>query len=96
MPKYVKKPIPIEAYQLPHEYDKEGVDKFHEWATEVEFDAWYIDKERGGIVIKTLEGLMFCKAGDYVIKGIRGEFYSCDREIFEESYDRVEEGMGWK
>ena len=29
------------------------------------------------------------KAGDYLIKGVKGELYPCDREIFEETYDEV-------
>ena len=41
--------------------------------------------------IDTLEGTFKAKAGDYLIKGIRGELYSCDKEIFEESYEEVNE-----
>lgn len=37
----------------------------------------------------TQEGKMKGKAGDYLIKGIHGEFYPCDKEIFEKSYTRV-------
>ena len=40
--------------------------------------------------IKTLEGIMTGKAGDYLMQGIRGEFYICDQEIFEESYEWLE------
>jgi len=40
--------------------------------------------------VKTLEGLMKGKKGDYLIEGIKGELYICDREIFEESYDMIE------
>ena len=39
--------------------------------------------------VKTLEGVMEGKAGDYVIQGIRGELYICDREIFTATYDFV-------
>lgn len=38
--------------------------------------------------VKTLEGLMKGKKDDYLIEGIKGELYICDREIFEESYKR--------
>ena len=41
--------------------------------------------------VKTLEGLMKGKKGDYLIEGIKGELYICDKEIFEESYKIVEE-----
>ncbi|MEF9968548.1 MAG: hypothetical protein RR766_08545, partial [Longicatena sp.] len=43
------------------------------------------------LFIKTLEGSMHVSVGDYVIKGIHGEIYPCKKEIFEESYDKVEE-----
>lgn len=36
--------------------------------------------------VETLEGTMTGKAGDYLVEGIRGELYICDKEIFEESY----------
>ena len=37
--------------------------------------------------VKTLEGLMKGKKGDYLIEGIKGELYICDKKIFEESYN---------
>lgn len=37
--------------------------------------------------VKTLEGVMKGKPGDYLITGIRGEQYPCDKEIFEASYE---------
>lgn len=36
--------------------------------------------------VKTMEGIFQAKEGDYLIRGIKGELYACDREIFEESY----------
>ena len=36
--------------------------------------------------VKTLEGNFQAKEGDYLIEGIKGELYACDREIFETSY----------
>jgi hypothetical protein len=44
----------------------------------------------GQVKIKTEEGIMNGKINDYIIKGIKGEFYICDRTIFEESYDIVD------
>lgn len=41
--------------------------------------------------VKTKEGVMTGKAGDYLIKGIEGEFYPCDAEIFHKTYDKYEE-----
>lgn len=37
--------------------------------------------------VQTMEGLMKGKAGDYLITGVRGEQYPCDKEIFEETYE---------
>lgn len=37
--------------------------------------------------VTTLEGDMQAREGDYLISGIRGELYSCDRDVFEASYD---------
>lgn len=39
--------------------------------------------------VKTKEGVMKGKVGDYLIEGIRGEVYPCDKKIFEESYVKV-------
>ena len=39
--------------------------------------------------VETMEGPMQGKAGDYLIVGVRGEAYPCDREIFEETYEII-------
>lgn len=51
--------------------------------------------EAGGLflLVKTLEGELRVSVGDYVIKGIKGEFEPCDADIFEESYDIQGEGV---
>nr|DAR97891.1 MAG TPA: PGDYG protein [Caudoviricetes sp.] len=43
------------------------------------------------IVISTLEGDMVAQKGDYIIKGVQGEFYTCKPDIFEETYEVVSE-----
>lgn len=43
------------------------------------------------IVISTLEGDMVAQKGDYIIKGVQGEFYACKPDIFEETYEVVSE-----
>lgn len=42
-----------------------------------------------GIVIETLEGDMEASYGDFIIKGVNGEFYPCKPEIFEKTYEKV-------
>ncbi|TIH27053.1 hypothetical protein D4765_18780 [Subtercola vilae] len=39
------------------------------------------------IAITTLEGTMAASIGDYIIKGVAGEFYPCKPEIFEQTYE---------
>jgi hypothetical protein len=45
-----------------------------------------IDRD-GALVIKTLEGNMLADKGDWIIKGVKGEFYLCKPDIFEATYD---------
>jgi hypothetical protein len=47
------------------------------------------DKVRGGLVIKTLEGEHLASIGDYIIKGVNGEFYPCKPDIFHKTYEEV-------
>ena len=51
----------------------------------------YIDPASGDLIIRTLEGDMRARYGDYIIKGIRGEFYPCDADIFNRTYSLFEE-----
>ena len=46
------------------------------------------------IYIKTLEGLITCSPGDYIIKGVNGEFYPCKNDIFLKSYVPLKEEEG--
>lgn len=40
--------------------------------------------------IETLEGTMRCMKGDYIIRGVNGEFYPCKADIFKKTYESVE------
>lgn len=40
--------------------------------------------------IKTLEGIMTISDGDYIIKGVNGEFYPCKPDIFEQTYEIID------
>lgn len=44
---------------------------------------------RYSISIPTLEGVMTAEEGDYIIRGVQGEFYPCKSDIFEATYERV-------
>lgn len=46
--------------------------------------------QNGELNIPTLEGIMHASIGDYIIKGIEGEFYPCKPDIFWKTYDQVD------
>jgi len=50
-----------------------------------------IDAEFGSVFISTLEGTHEAKRGDWIIKGIKGELYPCKPDIFEATYEAVDE-----
>ena len=79
--KYRKKPVMVEAVCWSGNNYKEVID-FAE--NKICFDAL------GNIWITTLEGDMIAKKGDYIIKGVQGEFYPCKPDIFAETYEEVE------
>ena len=86
MKKYRKKPVVIEA----HCYNGGNHEEIFNWAKE--YNVTVICK-RGSdeITIPTLEGDHKAKPGDYVVKGVKGEFYPCKPDIFEMTYEVVEE-----
>lgn len=90
MPMYVKKPIPIEARQI-------AVENAEELAAWSKSDVIFrpVDGSIAGMMVYTLEGAMTGKVGDYLIKGVRGEFYFCAKDIFEETYESVKEIDPW-
>lgn len=88
MKKYRKKPVVIEAV----EFNK------NKWKAEVSqgklsesFPMVLLSVIAGfSPVIETLEGDMKVSNGDFIIKGIQGEFYPCKPDIFHESYEAIE------
>lgn len=91
--KFRKKPVVIEARQLTND-DFWGVYQWIaltgsvvEWCwddPETPFSERYLK-------IETLEGNMKAQENDWIIKGVQGEFYPCKPDIFEMTYERVEE-----
>jgi len=80
--KYKKKPIVIEAMQW-NDFNLDEVLRF--------LGVNGTLKSRDTILIDTLEGIMKASVGDYIIKGVDGEFYPCKPDIFEKTYEKVEE-----
>ena len=54
----------------------------------VVIEAYQTDKE---LDIETLEGVMRASVGDYIITGVNGEKYPCKPDIFDKTYERVED-----
>lgn len=52
----------------------------------------WIRPEDGSLMIRTLEGDMEAPYGWWIIKGVKGEFYSCRDDIFRETYEGIEDG----
>ena len=51
-------------------------------------------KEGNNYYINTLEGRHIVTSGDWIITGVKGEKYPCKPDIFELTYEKVEEGSG--
>lgn len=82
MPKFRKKPVVIEAVQIrageqPYELAQAVIDGVVRYT------------EDGTVLIKTLEGVMSASPGDWIIKGVAGELYPCKPDIFEKTYEAV-------
>ena len=81
MKRYVKKPIVIEAVQ----YNENNVQEILNFC-----GGTAVVGTLNEITIKTLEGPLHVSEGDFIIKGVKGEFYPCKPDIFEKTYDVVE------
>lgn len=84
MPKFRKKPVVIEAHQYIGNILPMG--DFFDGKVMSEFT----DSRGPYIMIQTLEGNMIGEVGDFIIKGVNGEFYPCKPDIFEKTYEAVD------
>ncbi len=87
MPKYRKKPVIIEARQLDVDNEKE----LQEWCGGHTAYAARPDEINIGLIIPTSEGNMVATFGDWIIKGVKGEFYPCKPDIFKMTYEYFDE-----
>lgn len=85
--KYRKKPVVVEAahYDGSVQSFKDIAERF----TEMKHSPFNFAE--GTFVIETLEGCHIVSPNDWIIKGLKGEFYPCKADIFEATYDAVEE-----
>lgn len=92
MAKFRKKPVVVEAIQW------KGVwSHVAGWMVSISEDGFAFPigtappitrNEDGSLEIKTLEGVMVAEVGDWIIRGVKGEFYPCKPDIFEATYER--------
>lgn len=87
MPKFRKKPVEIEAIQWTGD-----VEAFRPWIDELGGVPFTIVKPYSpecSIKIKTLEGEMEASPNDWIIRGVKGEFYPCKPDIFAATYEPI-------
>lgn len=84
MAKYRKKPVVIEAMCF-----DDTVDAIFLWVDEHPDAPAMIEMADGSIAIETLEGTMTAQRGDWIICGVKGEFYPCKPDIFAATYEPV-------
>lgn len=82
--KFRKKPVVINAIQLTPRSFKRCLKFVGDKSI-----AGRIDEYKCFIGLKTLEGDFGAMHGDWIIKGINGEFYPCKPDIFEKTYEMV-------
>ena len=84
MKKYRKKPIVIEAIQ----FTTENAEAAYTFVT-CGKAAMHDDQGNMRIRIWSLEGSVYASLGDWIIKGVKGEFYPCKPDIFEMTYEEI-------
>lgn len=93
--KFIKKPVEIEAIQWDGANLKELLDfvgkhpEFDDWFSDFKSYEAYVKANNNIFKIVTLEGNMEASVGDWIIKGVKGEFYPCKPDIFDLTYDKV-------
>ncbi len=91
MARYRKKTVEIEAIQ----YTGNNNFEIRNWSNDIVYPSPVLEPDEENpsgsyLQIKTLEGIMTAIPGDYIIKGVKGEFYPCKPDIFELTYDKID------
>lgn len=85
MTRYRKRPVEVEAWQVG------GGEIPPTWIDDAMVSGTMkADYDNFGFKIKTLEGDVRARYGDYIIQGVKGELYPCKPDIFEQTYEVVE------
>lgn len=83
--KYRKKPIVIEAIQ----WNGINLEEL-KWFMKEQFKDVTVSELSFELQIPTLEGTMTVSLGDYIIRGVNGEYYPCKPDIFQKTYEKAE------
>jgi len=84
--KYRKKPVVIDAWQ----WSGSNVREAREFCETNGLPAWHVGGMNGksGLIIPTLEGDHLAEKGDFIIRGVNGEYYPCKPDIFAKTYEK--------
>ena len=85
MPFFRKRPLVIEAFQLP-QLDENPTPELLAFLEKMNQE-WLLDD--GTVAINTLEGTMVASPGDWIIKGVTGEYYPCKPDVFRKTYEQA-------
>ncbi len=89
--RYVKKPVVIEAFKYDGDFIKKNGRRYVPmWAIDA-LEKGVMEFEGPELYVNTLEGRAHVSVGDYIIRGVNGELYPCDPDIFEKTYGKVSE-----
>ena len=83
--RFTKKPVTIEAIQWTGKNLREVI-AFTDGPPDTPMEAYADMVARDGLKIHTLEGKMLANVGDWIIRGVKGEYYPCKPDIFEATY----------
>ena len=83
--KFKKKPVEIEAIM----FNGWNWAECYQFMSDKTLVFPSVLKQIDKIEIKTLEGTMTASIGDWIIKGVNGEFYPCKPDVFEKTYELV-------
>ena len=89
--KYRKKPVVIEAYQFKGSSSEASAIRDWMETGNPPMQGGMNTCDIRDLKIETLEGAMTANPGDWIIKGVQGEFYPCKPDIFEATYEAVTE-----
>lgn len=101
---FQKKPVEIEAVRWDYGLHCDGKAEVFAWMSDAgckrlegaaqdgesaSVTGFFVTEDTGRLMIRTLEGTMRVSDGDWIIKGVEGEFYPCKPDVFEQTYEEL-------